>query len=138
MGRRAGCLLSGCPITGDVRTGRNDPIGPWGCLTDLHGYGWAVYLDEAEQRAARSSASRRQRTPRRHKCTGRRCSMDCRRADPSRAGSDGYSAGSRDLGAMTDGVTVLFGAVAAILAVLVPVIRAQGAGLRREILARRG
>ena len=37
---------------------------------------------------------------------------------------------------MTDGVTVLFGAVgavAAILAVLVPVIRAQGAALRREI-----
>lgn len=37
---------------------------------------------------------------------------------------------------MTDGVTVLFGAlgaVAAILAVLVPVIRVQGAGLRREI-----
>lgn len=37
---------------------------------------------------------------------------------------------------MTDGVTVLFGAVgavAAVLAVLVPVIRAQGASLRREI-----
>ena len=37
---------------------------------------------------------------------------------------------------MTDGVTVLFGAVgavAAVLAVLVPLIRAQGAGLRREI-----
>lgn len=37
---------------------------------------------------------------------------------------------------MTDGVTVLFGAlgaVAAILAVLVPVIRVQGAGLRHEI-----
>ncbi len=37
---------------------------------------------------------------------------------------------------MTDGVTVLFGAVgavAALLAVLVPVIRAQGAALRREI-----
>ena len=37
---------------------------------------------------------------------------------------------------MTDGVTVLFGAVgavAAMLAVLVPVIRAQGASLRREI-----
>ena len=37
---------------------------------------------------------------------------------------------------MTDGVTVLFGAVgavAAMLAVLVPVIRAQGAALRREI-----
>ena len=37
---------------------------------------------------------------------------------------------------MTDGVTVLFGAVgavAAILAVLVPVIRAQGAGLRCDI-----
>ena len=37
---------------------------------------------------------------------------------------------------MTNGVTVLFGAVGAvgaILAVLVPVILAQGAGLRREI-----
>ena len=36
---------------------------------------------------------------------------------------------------MTTGVTVLFGvgAVAAMLAVLVPVIRAQGATLRREI-----
>ena len=37
---------------------------------------------------------------------------------------------------MTDGVTVLFGAVgavAAMLAVLVPVIRGQGAALRREI-----
>ena len=37
---------------------------------------------------------------------------------------------------MTDGVTVLFGAVgtvAAMLAVLVPVIRAQGTSLRREI-----
>ena len=37
---------------------------------------------------------------------------------------------------MTDGVTVLFGAVgtvAAVLAVLVPLIRAQGASLRREI-----
>ena len=37
---------------------------------------------------------------------------------------------------MTDGVTVLFGAVgavAAVLAVLVPLIRAQGAALRREI-----
>ena len=33
---------------------------------------------------------------------------------------------------MTDGVTVLFGAVGAV-AVLVPVIRAQGAALRREI-----
>ena len=40
---------------------------------------------------------------------------------------------------MTDGVTVLFGAVgavAAMLAVLVPVIRAQGAALRREIAPR--
>ena len=37
---------------------------------------------------------------------------------------------------MTDGVTVLFGAVgavAAVLAVLVPLIRTQGAGLLREI-----
>ena len=37
---------------------------------------------------------------------------------------------------MTDGVTVLFGAVgavAAVLAVLVPLIRAQGTGLRREM-----
>ena len=37
---------------------------------------------------------------------------------------------------MTDGVTVLFGAVgavAAVLAVLVPLIRAQGAALRQEI-----
>ena len=37
---------------------------------------------------------------------------------------------------MTNGVTVLFGAVGAVgtvLAVLVPLIRAQGAGLRREI-----
>ena len=37
---------------------------------------------------------------------------------------------------MTDGVTVLFGAVgavAAVLAVLVPLIRAQGTALRREI-----
>ena len=37
---------------------------------------------------------------------------------------------------MTDGVTVLFGAVgavAAVLAVLVPLIRAQGTTLRREI-----
>jgi hypothetical protein len=37
---------------------------------------------------------------------------------------------------MTNGVTVLFGAVGAvgaILAVLVPLIRAQGTGLRREI-----
>ena len=58
------------------------------------------------------------------------------RVDPTRAGRCGCCAGSRDCGAMTDGVTVLFGAVgavAAILAVLVPVIRAQGAALRREI-----
>lgn len=34
---------------------------------------------------------------------------------------------------MTNGVTVLFGAVGAVGAVLVPLIRAQGAGLRREI-----
>ena len=34
---------------------------------------------------------------------------------------------------MTDGVTVLFGAVGAVLAVLVPLIRAQGTALRREI-----
>ena len=45
-------------------------------------------------------------------------------------------AGCSMLITMTDGVTVLFGAVgtvAAMLAVLVPVIRAQGAALRREI-----
>ena len=38
---------------------------------------------------------------------------------------------------MTDGVTVLFGAVGAVLAVLVPLIRVQEAGLRREIEGQR-
>ena len=53
-----------------------------------------------------------------------------------RSAVSGWRAAGGGRGAMTDGATVLFGAagaVAAVLAVLVPLIRAQGTALRREI-----